>query len=63
MEKTFNAYEVKKMLGESMQSFSQGMIDLIRECATHHTYRDLKGQDALLKVADKLTDLQRKNAP
>lgn len=59
-EKTYKADQVKEMLGASMDKFRGSMIELIRECARHPRYRDLKGQEALEKVADKLAELQNK---
>lgn len=59
-EKTYTAEQVKTMLGDSMEKFRGAMIDLIREAARHPRYRDLKGGEALEKVADKLAELQNK---
>lgn len=59
-EKTYTAAQVKEMLGASMDKFRSSMIDLIRECGRHPQYRDLKGGEALEKVAGKLAELQNK---
>ena len=56
---TYTADQVKKMLGDSMDAFSKGMIDLIRECAAHPKYKNMMGEDALKAVADKLEILKK----
>lgn len=57
-EKTYTGEQVKKMLGESMLTFQTSMIALVRECARHRDYRDMTGQAALNKIADKLEGLK-----
>lgn len=57
-EKTYTGDEVKAMLAKSMLTFQTSMIGLVRECARHREYRDLTGQEALNKIANKLGGLK-----
>lgn len=58
-EKTYTADQVKAMLDQSMEKFRSSMIGLMRECGRHPRYRDLKGGEALARVADKLEELNK----
>jgi hypothetical protein len=55
---TYQADEVHNMLKQSMDVFKKQMILLVRECAVHRTYRDLTGQEALNKIAERLEKME-----
>jgi len=57
-EKIYTAADVKRLLGQSMDTFRSSMIELIRECAVHEKYKGLSGELALQSVADKLEKLK-----
>lgn len=59
---TYTADQVKKMLAESMDKFSDGMIAIIKDCAKSPNYQKMTSADALKAVADKLEKLRQQNA-
>lgn len=59
---TYTADQVKKMLAESMNEFSKGMIALIKDCAKSPNYQKMTSAEALNLIADKLEKLRQQNA-